>query len=440
MNQEGNEQGNKAQQSGTDELRRQITEAESSLSDIKNKIEEIQKYYQQFQELKSKIDDGTVGLNAVFKFSQDKKTELEQLSATANEKLAAITQALERVQQHTDEINRAYEAFQASRDKVNDPGSGLQAVLGQAQNLRDNVAEFKAKAEQVFEQIQTQLNQVRDSTSRMEEAYRQFEVTKQQIDDPNSGLGALLQTASDLRAKIQEAQKSASNTLVEIQTLHENAKQVLGSTTDIRNRMDVLEKESVSLKESIAQILSLVTDSSLDDAFKRRSQAVRDETKEWRRRLEWSIGLLVFAIILIYILQSLAPNGWQNWKHWYRYLFTSPLIFAVIFYTRQYTLTRSYAEKYAFKSVVATTLTSYVKLLNDRFPERKDELLDFTLKTTDLIYERPFVEKDTRRKAHLSLFNIFRGKLELDEKTTAKIASRIGHKKPELEASGDTQE
>lgn len=429
--------GQNGNQEISDELRQQVADVKAALADAKKKVEEVQQYYQKFQETKAKLEDNNIGLDAIFNFSQGKKSELDKLSATASEQLSSITQALERVRQHTEEVDTAYAAFKDSHNKVIDPNNGLEPVLTQAKQLRDEIGRLKESAAQILQQIGEQLTKVQESTAKMEEAYRGFEATRERINHPDEGLEAILQAAGDLKEKIQAAQKSASNTAVEIQALHRNAEEKFKAITDTRGQVEEIKKESESLKDSIAETLELVTDSSLDNAFKKRSSDLHSETKDWRKYLFLSIALLTVGLGGIYYLQSQAPNGFHDWKHWYRYLFASPLLYAVFFCTRQYTLSRSYAEKYAFKSVVATTLASYIKLLYDRFPDRKQEILDFTLRTTDLVYERPFTEKDMKRKVHLSLFNIFRGKIELDEKSIEKVTEKVSSKAEESKPAAE---
>ena len=76
---------------------------------------------------------------------------------------------------------------------------------------------------------------------------------------------------------------------------------------------------------------------------------------------------------------------------------------------------RDYEERYAFKAVLSTSLESYIKLLRDKFPDDKEPLLKFTLKTIDTIYEKPYARKDKRMKIVLG-WKIINMGVEVDEK------------------------
>jgi hypothetical protein len=68
---------------------------------------------------------------------------------------------------------------------------------------------------------------------------------------------------------------------------------------------------------------------------------------------------------------------------------------------------RNYEERYAFKTVLSTSLQAYIKLLSDKFSDKKDELLSFTLTSIDRIYKEPYEEKDETNEVYGGIKNIF---------------------------------
>ncbi len=126
------------------------------------------------------------------------------------------------------------------------------------------------------------------------------------------------------------------------------------------------------------------------------------------RHLYWSTGLLALMVTSIYFSQYI-PNGNHpsDWKFWYRFAFTSPVIFYIAFASHNYSKVRDLLEKYAFKFATSLSLQSYTKLLTDTFQDKeyKDELLKFSLRTIDMVYKEPYIEKDKDKTRKFSFGN-----------------------------------
>lgn len=68
---------------------------------------------------------------------------------------------------------------------------------------------------------------------------------------------------------------------------------------------------------------------------------------------------------------------------------------------------RDYEERYAFKTVLSTSLQAYIKLLSDKFADKKEDLLEFTITSINRIYKEPYEEKDETNEVYGGFKNIF---------------------------------
>ena len=168
-----------------------------------------------------------------------------------------------------------------------------------------------------------------------------------------------------------------------------------------------IKAQSIEFKDSIGETLDLVTASSLTDSFVKRRDTIAKNTKFWKWATLVSVIILGGSVLYIYYLQSKATDGFKDFQSWYRYLFTSPLIYLVYLCSHNYNMERDYEERYAFKTVLSTSLQAYIKLLSDKFSDKKEELLKFTLASIERIYKEPYEEKDETQEVYGGIKNIF---------------------------------
>ena len=83
-----------------------------------------------------------------------------------------------------------------------------------------------------------------------------------------------------------------------------------------------------------------------------------------------------------------------------RYAILSPLIFAIIFCGRQYKLSRTSFEKYTFKTVLSLSLEADITVMQNRFPDKKNEslILESTLEKLTKLYDEPYYDEITKLK------------------------------------------
>jgi hypothetical protein len=132
-----------------------------------------------------------------------------------------------------------------------------------------------------------------------------------------------------LKDEIVKAKTSVDQRHKEIQTLAEKSGELKQNAEGSVKEIESLKAKSIEFKDSIGETLDLVTASSLTDSFVKRRDTIAGNTKFWRWATLLSVLLLGASVLYIYYLQNKAVDGFQNWHSWYRYLFTSPLIYLV---------------------------------------------------------------------------------------------------------------
>ena len=227
------------------------------------------------------------------------------------------------------------------------------------------------------------------------------------VNEPKSGIQATLNLVTDLKDEIVKTKTSTDQRYKEIQSLTEKSGGLKQKAEGSVREIDSIKVKSIEFKDSIGETLDLVTASSLTDSFVKRRDTIAKNTLFWKWAMLLSVLVLGISVLYIYYLQNKAVNGFEDWHSWYRYLFTSPLIYLVYLCSHNYNMERNYEERYAFKTVLSTSLQAYIKLLTDKFSDKKDELLKFTLVSIDRIYKEPYEDKDEAREVYGGIKNIF---------------------------------
>lgn len=381
---------------------------ESLSSSITTKSEEIELYYTNFSDLRIKLSDGQTGIQALLDQSTNLKNQIDQVGTNAQVQLDQIIEKTNAINIKIQEIEEYYGSFIELKNKLNDGQTGLQALFDQSTVLQKNIGELELKAKSSLDDIYENLNSISEKITEIETFYTSnFLPLREKIEDPKLGIQATLDLSTDLKDEIAKTKTSVDQRHKEIQLLTEKSGELKQSAEMSMKEIESLKTKSIEFKDSIAETLDLVTASSLTDSFVKRRDKIAQNTSFWRWSTLVSVILLGLSVLYIYYLQNKAVDGFQNWHSWYRYLFTSPLIYLVYLCSKNYNMERDYEEKYAFKTVLSTSLQAYIKLLSDKFTDRKEELLKFTLTSIDRIYKEPYEDKDETNEVYGGFRNIF---------------------------------
>ena len=330
------------------------------------------------------------------------KNELENLVTNAKQKF--------------NELETEYSNFADLKNKLKEKVDKIDTFVSSSESKSQEIIALLSSVNTTKQEIDTSHSRINTLKSEIENFYTTFTTLKTQIEDPTNGLQAGIDWSQQKKDEISKQYEE----VIKIQTNAQNLK------TEIEEYKKTVEKyklESEEFKKSIAETLNFVTSSSLTSSFIERRETIQKSTNLWLLATIGSTVLLGGAVLYIYYLQVNSQDA-QNWHAWYRYLFTSPLIYLVYLSSKNYRMERDLQEKYAFKAVLSTSLESYIKLLKDKFPEDKDQLLNLTLDTIGKIYKEPYIENKQKTKVYFGFKNIINGGIELDNKADKEIKEK----------------
>lgn len=408
---------------------------ESLGASITAKSEEIELYHASFVEMRTKLSDGTTGLDAVFNQSTNLKNQIEQINTNAQTDLNQITEKVNSINIKIQEMETYYGSFVDLRNKLGDSQTRLQALLDQATILKNNIVQVDIESKASLEKINENVTSITAKVSEIEAYYTNtFLPLKEKIDDDKTGLQAILGSATNLKNEIVKTKAGTDESFREIKNLTDQSLKLKDQSQKTTIEIEELKNRSAEFKTDIEQTFKIATDVSLANSFNERKKDLQVESDKWLRNVEYSTLLLAVVVLVIFASQYIGDIKVYDWKFWYRFAFTSPIIFYIAFASHNYNKVRDLLEKYAFKFATSLSLQSYTKLLTDNFKEKehKDDLLRFAIRSIDMIYKEPYAQKDKTRKFSVGnkIINIGLEDIETLAKENINIEEIIAKKEP----------
>ncbi|MCX6754268.1 MAG: hypothetical protein NTU81_00360 [Candidatus Nomurabacteria bacterium] len=383
------------------DVKKEKEKIEALSAGVITKSEEIELYHTNFIEIRTKLSDGSTGMEALFNQSTNLKNKIDQVNTNAQTELNQITEKANAINIKIQELETYYGTFTDLKSKLNDGQTGLQALLDQATALKNSINQIEVDSQTALEKVNATVLSITEKVVEIETYYTtNFLPLKTKVDDPKIGIQATLNIATDLKSEIIKTKTSVDQRFIEIKTLSEKSGELKQSAESSVKEIEGMKAKSLEFKESIGETLDLVTASSLTDSFVKRRDTIYKNARFWKYATLGSVILLGASVLYIYYLQNKAVDGFKDFHAWYRYLFTSPLIYLVYLCSHNYNMERDYEERYAFKTVLSTSLQAYIKLLSDKFSDKKDELLQFTLASIERIYKEPYEDKDRTQEIY----------------------------------------
>lgn len=308
------------------------------------------------------------------------------------------------------ELEDQYNKFSELRTELQNKAKGIRNFYSNAESKSSSIDSLLGNAQNKNQELEMTKNKINEIKQEIDTYYQGFTGLREKLNDESDGVEANFDWVKEKRDAVNKKYE-------EVIKIHTNSDNLKKQIEEYKSEIEDIKQKSEEFKESIGETLNLVTSSSLTDAFAGRKDKISTARAWWLVGLIVSISLLTGAVLYIYTLQSYAQDGFKDWHSWYRYLFTSPLIYLVYVCSHYYGMERDYEERYAFKAVLSTSLESYIKLFRDKFPNEEKPLLDLTLETISTIYEKPYFRKDKRAKVNFA-FKIINAGIEYGEKTS----------------------
>ncbi len=412
------------QQNQNDEVKQMQESVALDLKEIrdlqrkaKKQVETVQQLTSDFEVLKEKLTNPQGGIEANVLTAQQGNEKIQALKTTSDQLLSTIQAQAQQIDTHVAQANTHVERI-ATLVKQSDTDSlTIQQTLTQVTASKTEVETLKKTASDRLISIEESYQIILKNLESVRQAYEEFIAIKAKIDDPANGLEAALTLANKLKDEIAQARATSEDSLRQVKKHEVEIVATKTHTDKTRQAIEENKKVSEEFKNQIGEVLKLVTDGSLADGFDTRKKELGKSAKWWLVAFIISWILLVGAVIYFF---ELIPGKQEliGWEILYRVAFTAPFIYSVIFCTQQHGKTKDLLEKYAFKLTVSLSLQSYIKLLNDSFPEKdfRKHLLQFTLTSIEKIYKEPYLEKNKKYAFGINkIFNIGIEETDLNE-------------------------
>jgi uncharacterized coiled-coil DUF342 family protein len=310
---------------------------------IEKLIAQADKFYEKiFVPTRNKINDPVSGLSSVFKKSQQQYSDINS---------------------NIIKINKSYSSYL-------DILKNIQKILTTAKLTDKKINTSLAKSEKTVDSILV----IRDSVRGL---YKDVSEIKTQSGDANTKINSCYSESVDKCKKIDTNLERSDSTIKD---------------------MVVLEAEAKDFVQKIADQYGIASNTSLAGAFEEKKGKLVQELKDWHLRVRnWSLILFV-AIVSLFLVQWLGSDKCDlndlKFDFYLRFLFVTPLLFYLLFCAGQYNRTRINLDKYSFKAAIARSLEAHADLLSRNFsdPAFKDRVLEFSLTSLGKIYDKPYID------------------------------------------------
>lgn len=383
--------------------------------DIKEKLRQARLIYNQAKKLITDIEKGHAKFVEVRNILQDKQNGVEanklwvakqrdEITAILNEsitKLDKLETTASKVGDSVNDIDTKYTKFKPLAEQVFDKNEGLDAVLKATRRLRKATADLAKKIEGDANNAGKKLADIMKISGEVDQAYTDFTEKKNRIDDEENGFEAQLRKATEYTTSAQDAKTKSESALVSITKFKEQSDELVVQIKGNKTTVDVYEKESKTLTENIRNTLNKVTQFTLSKALQERTKSFNRQMWFWAILQVIAIAMLTWAVYLIFEVLFVGTQGHPAISSdatkpdlvsvVSKFLFTTPLIFAVYITTSNYKHARDLRDRYAWKETVAKNFQNYIKLLKDEFNDGcyDEERFRFSMDTIRNIYTEP---------------------------------------------------
>ena len=372
----------------------------------------------ELKDLRKQLAGIITEFNGSKKIIEEAKNLLETLSETYaknSEAYNAIASLKANIEKINDEINaknlegeriinaiRLFnQTFEGYVKSITDEATGFQATINFVEKIKADIAKIYDEAGDLNKKLKDNIVTYEVSIKSLKNIETSIQTLYDQATDPEEGIEVKLKyinttksQVDDLYSKIKQSHTVSGELEGKIKTLHDasvkNASQIETAKTDSEDK-----------RNKIGEIYNIVANLSRGGMFDKARGSFEGQQSLWLKFLVGSVlittGVAIWITYLFYD-KSLSANPVANVI--IRYAILSPLIFAIIFCGRQYKLSRTSFEKYTFKTVLSLSLEADITVMQNRFPDKKNEslILESTLEKLTKLYDEPYYDEITKLK------------------------------------------
>lgn len=371
----------------TNSLEEQLQRVKSNLTKVKSAVEKLDKYLENFEAIRNKLDDPYDWLEKNLEWSTSQKNQINELHSEASNTLQNLKRQVEETSGQIVSVEQLIESTKKQATESQITSKEISELKSSSTNNTNSIASLLNKSQDWFNTINTLLDNAKSNVEEIKQFLETFNLLKSQIEDKENGFETVIQavnenlTQSDsLLKQIETIRTNSNKNLVEIEKEKETIQWISKEISDIR-------EDSEKDRQEIAKYLDIASDASFAESFNKRKIELSNNAKLWRKIYLWAIIWLVIYLFIVFwssIFWNTIPGLEESI---FRLTLSSPIIFLIWFSGLEYSKNRGNEEKYAFKFATSTVFRNHIKfMLKEFWEDKKDSVLETTQKIIDMLY------------------------------------------------------
>mgnify|MGYP001576915834 CR=1 FL=1 len=295
------------------------------------------------------------------------------------------------------ELETEFSKFSELRQELQNKAQGVRNFYGNAQTKQSQIETTVTIIERIRGEIEESKNKISTIRSEIEGYYNSFVELKNKLDDEEDGLEVNFNWVKDKKEQADQKYDEVVKILTKIEDAEEKSAELHGEIVSLKDK-------SQDRFDEIGKYLELVSETSRSSAFEKRKSQIQREVSIWF--IVSLVGFFGLALFIYLIFLKADGNLVQSLN---KVAYTTPILLLLAWSTRNYSSARLYLEKYAYKSIYSIELSTYVKLIEDKYAKDDKKVKNFIFRSLEKIFDEPFKDKEYKR-----LFNLF-GKITYED-------------------------
>src|SRR3989338_4833716 len=199
-----------------------------------------------------------------------------------------------------------------------------------------------------------------------------------------------LQTINQSYVNVSQKEEEAKNKLEAISQVYTETENKKTEIEELKSETEELLKKNNEQSEKISDLLQKAAAGSLFNSFNVRKQEFETASRFWRLMVGASVMILVLGAT--YVTWLAQKSEVLSYAFILKFSVSLPVIYWLIFATRQYVKNKRLEEEYAFKSAISLSLEAYRDLIKKESGEpTKQEVVPFITEAVGKIFSSPSV-------------------------------------------------
>lgn len=390
-----------------------------SIDTLKAKREEANKIVSEVLEQSKIIEENLQKSNGLIKNIEINSDESKKLNQTLNRIINSTSETILKFRKERDtisrlltQVNKFYtKKYEPLLNKIEDKNTGLKPILILTDKTQKEILNLKKLSTEQFNEVKKYAFELKKSN-------------KELLSIDNS-IRKILTDCTSKKQKIYDLEKSATSLEQQIKKTHDGIVKLYLSGQENSTRISNLLKSSQtdyesiqSVKENSSKLLNdiqaiyeIAAETGLSGEFDRRRAHLKEKLIVWEKKIFYTTIFLFGIIVLMFICQ-LWLYEWNLTNHTFdvnfyvRFLIASPVVYYLYFCSTQYSITKKLHDRYSFKTTLAMSIKSHIKLLAEyekfNTEERLNKILEFIIEGFQKIYSEPHFDDDYKVKLKIA--------------------------------------